>query len=209
LNTVKRYARITDGDQLIRPPQYRRCLVDPFRDHLRQRRANGPVPTTILLAEIRAMGYTGSPNLLVRYLEQGRADQPLADPPIRRLTSWIMTDPDHLTDEHRGHRDTLTTACPEMTALTSHVTAFAKLLAHHRNTERKPGDLHTWMKAVTADDLPALHSFVQGLEKDRTAVQAGLDLPYSNGPTEGVNTKTKLLKRQTYGRASFALLPVD
>ena len=56
LNTVKRYARTADGDQLIRPPQYRSCLVDPFRDHLRQRRAAGPVPTTTLLAEIRAMG---------------------------------------------------------------------------------------------------------------------------------------------------------
>jgi hypothetical protein len=113
LNTVKRYARITDGDQLIRPPQYRRCLVDPFRDHLRQRRASGPVPTTTLLAEIRAMGYTGSPNLLVRYLEQRRADQPLTDPPIRRLTSWIMTDPDHLIfpAQRPDSHDRLTTNC--------------------------------------------------------------------------------------------------
>jgi transposase len=31
-------------------------------------------------------------------------------------------------------------------------------------------------------------------------------LPYSNGPAEGVNTKVKLLKRQMYGRAGFALL---
>ncbi|MGO4650045.1 transposase, partial [Nocardia sp. 2YAB30] len=31
-------------------------------------------------------------------------------------------------------------------------------------------------------------------------------LPYSNGPCEGVNTKTKLLKRQMYGRAGFRLL---
>jgi transposase len=41
---------------------------------------------------------------------------------------------------------------------------------------------------------------------DRPAVEAGLSLPYSNGATEGVNNKTKLLKRQTYGRAGFALL---
>jgi transposase len=206
LNTVKRYARTADGDQLIRPPQYRSCLVDPFRDHLRQRRAAGPVPTTTLLAEIRAMGYNGSPNLLVRYLQQGRAEQPLADPSIRRLTSWIMTDPEHLSDDQRTHRDTLTATCPHMTALSSHVAAFAKLLAHHRHADATPADLHAWIEAVTADDLPVLHSFVQGLDKDRAAVQAGLDLPYSNGATEGVNNKTKLLKRQTYGRAGFALL---
>ena len=38
------------------------------------------------------------------------------------------------------------------------------------------------------------------------ATVAGLTLPHSNGPTEEVNTKIKMLKRQTYGRASFALL---
>jgi transposase len=40
-----------------------------------------------------------------------------------------------------------------------------------------------------------------GLRKDLPAVTAWLSLPYSNGPTEGVNTTVKLLKRQMYGRA--------
>jgi hypothetical protein len=31
-------------------------------------------------------------------------------------------------------------------------------------------------------------------------------LPYSNGPSEGAVTKTKLLKRQMYGRANLDLL---
>jgi transposase len=206
LNTVKRYASVTDPDQLIRPPQYRRCLVDPFRDHLRARRAAGAVATTTLLAEIRRMGYTGSPNLLVRYLEQGRAEESLADPSIRRLTSWIMTDPAHLADAPGTHRDKLTAVCPEMTALSGHVAAFAKLLAHHEHPVGAHAALQEWIEAVAADDLPALHGFVRGMEKDRNAVQSGLDLPYSNGATEGINNKTKLLKRQTYGRAGFALL---
>ncbi len=30
--------------------------------------------------------------------------------------------------------------------------------------------------------------------------------PYHNGRTEGVNNKTKMIKRQMYGRAGFALL---
>lgn len=58
------------------------------------------------------MGYTGSANLLVHYLQQGRAEEPLADPSVRYLTSWIMTNPDHLTDERRAHRDKLTAASP-------------------------------------------------------------------------------------------------
>lgn len=35
---------------------------------------------------------------------------------------------------------------------------------------------------------------------------AALTLPYHNGGTEGVNTKTKRIMRQTRGRAGFALL---
>ena len=58
------------------------------------------------------------------------------------------------------------------------------------------------MTAAEADDLPALHGFVHGLRRDLRAVVAGLTLPYSNGPTEGANTKVKFLKRQMYGRRS-------
>jgi hypothetical protein len=41
---------------------------------------------------------------------------------------------------------------------------------------------------------------------DMPAVTAGLTLPYGNGPTEGANTRVKLLERQMHGRAGFALL---
>ena len=73
LNTVKRYARAAEPERLIRAPQYRPTLVDPYRDHLRARRAEDPaVPVLRLLAEIREQGYTGSMNLLYRYITQGR-----------------------------------------------------------------------------------------------------------------------------------------
>lgn len=46
----------------------------------------------------------------------------------------------------------------------------------------------------------------RGLGLDRDAVNAAVTHPFHNGGTEGVNTKTKLIKRQIYGRAGFALL---
>ncbi len=68
------------ANELKRPPRYRRTLVDPFRDHLCRRRTEYPgmvraaasvmVPVTRPLAEIRELGYTGSANVLVRYLSQ-------------------------------------------------------------------------------------------------------------------------------------------
>ena len=202
LNTVKRYARAATAEQLQRPPRYGRTLVDPYREHLRRRLAAEPdVPVTRLLAEIRELGYTGSANLLVRYLNQGRAQAERAAPPPRRLVGWIMSRPAELPEHERSHLDELLAACPPLTVLAEHVRTFADLL-----TTRRGADLEDWMTAVEASDLPALHAFVRGLRKDLDAVVAGLSLPYSNGPIEGTNTKFKLLKRQMYGRAGFALL---
>jgi hypothetical protein len=55
-----------------------------YRDHLRRRLTTEPdVPVTRLLAEIRELGYSGSANLLVRYLNQGRAHAERAVPASR------------------------------------------------------------------------------------------------------------------------------
>jgi transposase len=45
-----------------------------------------------------------------------------------------------------------------------------------------------------------------GLERDKAAVLAALQYPWSNGQTEGQVNRLKLLKRQMYGRANFDLL---
>ncbi|MET8682304.1 ISL3 family transposase [Streptomyces sp. NPDC004647] len=202
LNTVKRYARAPEPDRLRRPPQYRVCLVDPYRDHLRRRRTEEPgVPVKHLFEEIRALGYSGSLNLLHKYLNQGRLEGDRIMPSPRRLTSWIMTRPENLPDKHRAHLDELLAACPEMMALARLVRAFAQLMA-----ERRGSDLGSWMADVRSAQLPELVPFLNGLDQDREAVLAGLTLPYRNGPTEGVNTKTKLIARQMYGRAGFPLL---
>ena len=112
-----------------------------------------------------------------------------------------MTRPADLPEHERGHLQDLLATCPQLIVLAEHVRGFAELL-----TRRRGADLGSWMTAVEASDLPALHSFVRGLRKDLPAVVAGLSLPYSNGPIEGANTKVKLLKRQMYGRAGFPLL---
>ncbi|MCW2860988.1 MAG: insertion element transposase [Actinoallomurus sp.] len=55
-------------------------------------------------------------------------------------------------------------------------------------------------------NLPHVHSFIRDLRLDQDAVHAALTSRHHNGGTEGVNTKTKLIKRQMYGRAGFRLL---
>ncbi|WP_203787728.1 transposase, partial [Longispora fulva] len=66
--------------------------------------------------------------------------------------------------------------------------------------------LDGWIARARGADLPHLHAFTRGLDFDRQAVQAAVTLPFHNGGTEGVNTKTKRIMRQMHGRAGFALL---
>jgi transposase len=204
LNTVKRYARAAEPERLQRAPQYRPTLVDPYREHLRRRREQEPAIGNLqLFKEIKALGYPGSMNLLVRYITQGRVegDRPPMSP--RRLTSLVLTHPDHLSDNQREHRHELTTACPEMIDLTGLVGSFAALL---RPAEGNSTRLDAWIDAVRATELPHLHTFARGLELDHDAVHAAVTMPYHNGGTEGVNTKTKRIMRQMHGRAGFTLL---
>ncbi|MEU9447043.1 transposase [Streptomyces sp. NPDC048304] len=72
-------------------------------------------------------------------------------------------------------------------------------------TQLQGDQLPQWIKAVRADDLPSLHAFANGLERDLAAVTAGLTLPWSSGVVEGHN-RIKMIKRQMYGRAGFSLL---
>lgn len=149
-NTVKRYARAASADDLLRPPKYGATLVNPYREHLRRRLAEEPgVPVTHLLAEIGERGYTGSANLLVRYLNQGRADPDRSSLSPRRLVSWLMSRPDDLPAHRRRHLEELIPACPHLTALATRVREFAVIL-----TQRRGHDLDDWISTVRADDLP-------------------------------------------------------
>jgi hypothetical protein len=204
LNTVKRYARAAEPERLVRAPQYRPTLVDPYRGHLRARRAADPaVPVLRLLAEIRELGYTGSMNLLYRYITQGRveSDRPHLSP--RRVARLLLTRPGALSDAQQALLSKLTAACPEMTSLAGLIRSFAALLKPDPGNDVK---LQEWTQAAQAAGLPSIHAFTRGLDLDMTAATAAVTLPFHNGRTEGVNTKTKMIKRQMYGRAGFTLL---
>ncbi|MEW1660773.1 ISL3 family transposase [Streptomyces sp. NPDC093707] len=204
LNTVKRYARADRPERMLRVPKYRASLADPYREHLRKRRAEDPgVPVKHLFEEIKALGFTGCLNLLHKYINQGRADADRSHISPRRLARMLLTRPDNLKVEQHELLAKLTAACPEMTQLATGIRDFAPLLTPHADNADA---LTRWIAQVRAADLPHLHAFTRGLDRDLDAVIAGLTLPYSNGPTEGVNTKTKRIARQMHGRAGFTLL---
>ncbi|MGW6413368.1 ISL3 family transposase [Streptomyces vinaceus] len=204
LNTVKRYARIPEPQALRIAPAYQPTLVDPYREHLRRRRAEQPaIPVTHLLKEIRELGYAGSANLLIRYLNQGRAEGDRPVTTARHVGRLVLTHPENLRPKETTLLQKISASCPEMTALADLIRGFAALLKPADGNDAK---LTEWITAARAVGLPNLRSFTNGLEIDRPAVNAGLTLPYHNGRTEGVNTRTKRIMRQMHGRAGFDLL---
>jgi transposase len=72
--------------------------------------------------------------------------------------------------------------------------------------ERRGEDLEAWMSEAMHSGITEVARFARGLQDDLRAIKAGLTLEWSNGATEGQIHRLKLVKRQGYGRASFALL---
>jgi hypothetical protein len=91
-----------------------------------------------------------------------------------------------------------------MTVLASLITSFAALLVPDLGNSAR---LRQWITGARGADLPTCTHSPAALTWTSRPPTAALTLPHHNGRTEGVNTKTKMLKRQMYGRASFTLLP--
>ena len=64
----------------------------------------------------------------------------------------------------------------------------------------------TWLENAKESRIRELQGFALSVERDKTAVSAGLTLPQNNGLVEGHVNKLKLIKRMGYGRAGFSLL---
>lgn len=101
-------------------------------------------------------------------------------PSPRTVSGWILTHRDALAEKDRLKLKSVLARCPELDALAGHVRSFGEML-----TQRQGERLPAWIAAVRADDLPSMHTFINGLERDLAAVTAGLTLPWSSAVVEG------------------------
>jgi len=183
--------------------------LDPWKPYLRQRWDAGITKIAVLHREITALGYAGSEPTTYAWLallKLAAPPKPPAPPSRQQVTGWMLTDPARLDDGQQAQLTAILGRCPELDALARHVTAFAKILT--RRAGGHPGaGLDDWLAAAgTSPGQPELASFANGIRRDYQAVRNALTMPWSSGRVEGLNTRTKLIKRQMYGRASFPLL---
>jgi transposase len=123
-----------------------------------------------------------------------------AVPKTREITRWLLSRPGSLDDSDRARLAAVRAGCPHLDALAGHIRDFAEMMTRRQGLLA----LEDWLTRVEADDQPELHSLATGIRRDQEAVTAGLALPYSSATME--RNVNKMIKRQMYGRAGFALL---
>jgi hypothetical protein len=162
--TVRRYARADTVDELLtrNGTGHRPSLLDEFKPYLHERWNAGCTNAAVLFSEITARGYGGRPSVLRHYLHQFRTTTRVPPPPrtppsVRRVVSWIMTDPTALDPADQRRLDAILADSPHLNALAGHVRGFATMMCALQGQ-----NLEAWMTAVDVDDQPALRSFVTG-----------------------------------------------
>ena len=191
--TIRGWLRAA-GAPLWRKP-VRVGVLGPYRDHLNRRWAEGCHNAAQLWRELLALGFSGRPGTVRRWAGQQRKQAPQiiestagrALPPSARQTArMLMADVDGLPETERTFISRLLTHVPGL----SDCIAMAKRLnaLFRRKSEE---NLDAVLEAATGT---ALKEFAAGLQRDRSAVEAALDLPWTTSPAEGQINRLKMLK---------------
>ena len=114
---------------------------------------------------------------------------------------FLLKDEAALGGDDRTLLDVLAEQCPPIRMMRSLALEF-RMLFGHGNAEQ----LDRWLQQAASCGLPDLQTLAVSLSREREALLAAITLPWSNGPTEGIVNKIKLIKRQMYGRGSFETL---
>jgi hypothetical protein len=213
--TVYAYLRRTTPPGTKWPQfQWTARMLTPYLPYLISRWRESGTDSMQLWREIRALGYTHSARTVCRFITQlrraseaGLSPEAQASPytrpqgPSPRAVSFTLMCP-------AGERSTeaqlyVEQLCQGEAAIARAHALIQAFVAMVR--ERRGHDLEAWMAEAT-DSVAELARFAQGLRDDLNAITAGLTLAWSNGVTDGQIHRLKLLKRQGYGRAGFALL---
>jgi len=185
-------------------------MLTPFTDYLQQRWRAGCTNGCQLYRELVERGYTGSRTLVIEAIRswrpakppkslRHRANQRRSDP--RRLRRLLGRPPERRTaDECLAVQQALDRD-PVLAKGHALVQRFRTLLQEHDLAA-----FQTWLADAKTSTLASFVGLANGMVADRSAIEAAITEPWSNGIVEGHVHKVKLIKRQGYGRAKLDLL---
>jgi transposase len=153
-----------------------RSVIDPYKAYVLKRWHEGTRKGSQLCQELKALGYRGSERAVYRYLTF--------------LHATLL--PAEQTTTSRAAVQEPFSAKKAVWLL---IRQPEELAEHQRQGEER---LDGWLQEASSSDLPELQHFAAGIQRDKAAVQAGLSLPYNNGPVEGHINRLTLIKRSMY-----------
>lgn len=207
--TVKTVRRVLEADGVEKRHRrdVRGSMLEEYKPFLMERWTAGCHNAVRLRREIAARGFRGGITMVRTFLHALRKStsaldaSPNAMPPRAslRTIAWSV-----LCASDQKLRDSISQICPADPAVVQIVDLgrqFADMVRTHESSA-----LLGWLDRAVQSGIRALQRFANGIRHDIEAVQAALDLPWSNGRTEGHVNRLKTIKRSMYGRAKFDLL---
>ncbi|MBV9230996.1 MAG: ISL3 family transposase [Chloroflexi bacterium] len=215
-DTVRRYLDVGSFPEITRPGK--RSRLDPYKDYLQQRWAEGERNVKHLLVELRERGYRQGETIVYDYLRTLRKPPEGMDVSVvqkksavrsaaqtalsAREAAWLFVcNPQKLRIPQARRLDYLRVTDEELGLAYQLAQDFRMMV-----TKRQVTVLGRWLEEAKTSGIKELQSLAAGIYRDFDAVRAALATEYSNGQTEGKINKLKCIKRQMYGRANFDLL---
>ena len=203
--TVRRFLQATEFPE--QAPRRRRTALEPYREYLENRWADGCHNASRLWRELQKLGYTGQLTRVKEFLHPWRSLVPKRSsrnrklPGLRLVAFWLAKPAGERQATEQRWIQAITKDHPEIATAETFAQTFRDMVKN-----RKAGNLDAWLESVESSGIPELNGFAGGIRRDHAAVFAALATPWSNGQVEGQVHRLKLLKRQMYGRAGFLLL---
>ena len=127
---------------------------------------------------------------------------PIPCPPsLRKLTGLIVKRPENRSEEDEQLLSKISSGQPKLTTTIELARSLATIIR-----QQQAAELDIWLEKASKSGDHVWHNFATGLAQDYDAVRAALQLPWSNGPTDGHINRLKYLKRLMYGRGKNDLL---
>jgi len=202
--TVRRFLHSGEFPERSRRPS--QTALAPFQSYLQKRWSQGCHNAAQLWRELRQQGYRGQRTRVKEFVRVWRSAPPASlklqkHPSPRQLAFWLTKPEEQRKPQEQAWVETLIGAHPQIATAEHLAMTFRKLFQ-----DRNGAPLDTWLTAARHSDIPELRGFALGIERDKNAVAAAIELPWSNAQVEGQIHRLKFLKRQMHGRAGFSLL---
>ena len=155
---------------------------------------------------MKVAGFAGAARVVAQWATRRRKDdatttsgeRPRKLPSARGIARMMTVERDVPSKTVARMMAIIACAVPALVVARDLMDRFHRMIQHRTST-----DLEPWITDATPG---LLGSFAKGIVQDRAGVHAALTHPWSNGQTEGQNTRLKLAKRPMYGRAKLDLL---